>query len=82
MLTQIQIGKTSGLVITLTGIFKSILLVVTSVLVWGTRIGGLQLLGYLVALFGLLLYSVPWETMQACGRSVSGAFVLLLQEVF
>lgn len=75
------IGKTSGLVITLTGIFKSILLVVTSVLVWGTHIGELQLLGYLVALFGLLLYSVPWETMRACGTILWGAFVSLHQEV-
>lgn len=44
---------------TLSGIFKSILLVVIGVLVWGTPIGALQLVGYLLALFGLFLYSVP-----------------------
>ncbi|KAF3760133.1 integral membrane protein [Cryphonectria parasitica EP155] len=53
------IGKTSSLVMTLSGIFKSILLVVVGVLIWGTPIGSLQLFGYLVALFGLFLYSVP-----------------------
>ncbi|KAJ0117748.1 triose-phosphate transporter [Diaporthe amygdali] len=58
------IGKTSSLVMTLTGIFKSILLVVAGVLVWGTPIGALQLLGYIVALFGFWFYSVPLETMQ------------------
>ncbi|ROW09074.1 hypothetical protein VMCG_02885 [Cytospora schulzeri] len=76
------IGKTSGLVITLTGIFKSIVLVVTSVLVWGTSVGSLQLFGYVVALFGLLFYSVPWQNIQACGRTSWGAFVSLLQEAF
>lgn len=56
---SIQIGKTSSLVMTLSGIFKSILLVVIGVVIWGTPIAGLQMFGYLVALFGLFIYSVP-----------------------
>lgn len=43
----------------LSSIFKGILLVVTGVLIWGTPIGLLQMFGYLVALLGLFLYSVP-----------------------
>lgn len=49
---------------TLSGIFKSILLVVTSVIIWGTPIGGLQMFGYLVALFGLFIYSVPSDRIK------------------
>lgn len=48
----------------LSGIFKSILLVVTGVLIWGTPIGWLQGFGYFVALFGLFLYSVPTVTIK------------------
>lgn len=59
-----QIGKTSSLVLTLTGIFKSILLVVAGVLVWGSPIGSLQLFGYSLATVGLFFYSVPFETIQ------------------
>lgn len=49
---------------TLSGIFKSILLVVTGVIIWGTPIGALQMFGYLVALFGLFIYSVPSERLR------------------
>lgn len=59
-----QIGKTSSLVLTLTGIFKSILLVVAGVLAWGSPITPLQLFGYSLALVGLFFYSVPLETAQ------------------
>lgn len=53
-----QIGKTSGLVLTLTGILKAILLVAVSVLIWQTPISLLQVLGYGVALVGLTYYSL------------------------
>ena len=59
-----QIGKTSSLVLTLTGILKSILLVVAGVLVWGSPIGSLQLIGYSLATVGLFFYSVPFEAIQ------------------
>ncbi|KAM0348002.1 hypothetical protein ACHAPU_004505 [Fusarium lateritium] len=57
------IGKTSGLVMTLSGILKSILLVVVSVVIWSTHISLLQTLGYAIALMGLVLYSVGYEQL-------------------
>ncbi|KAK3326512.1 triose-phosphate transporter family-domain-containing protein [Apodospora peruviana] len=57
------IGKTSSLVMTLTGIFKNILLVIVSVMIWHTSITSLQFLGYGIALFGLVVYSLGWEQM-------------------
>ncbi|KAI4867273.1 TPT-domain-containing protein [Hypoxylon rubiginosum] len=55
------IGKTSGLILVLTGILKNILLVITAVAIWGTPIASLQLIGYTLALFGLLLYRSGWN---------------------
>ncbi|KAM6522230.1 hypothetical protein FALCPG4_011910 [Fusarium falciforme] len=57
------IGKTSGLVMALSGILKSILLVAASVLIWQTKITLLQVLGYSLALVGLILYSVGYEQL-------------------
>lgn len=50
--------------LSLTGIFKSILLVVAAVLFWGTLITPLQMFGYSVALVGIFFYNVPLETVQ------------------
>lgn len=50
--------------LTLTGIFKSILLVVAGVVAWGSPISPLQLFGYSLATVGLFFYSVPLETTQ------------------
>ncbi|KAK1655247.1 triose-phosphate transporter [Colletotrichum phormii] len=61
------IGKTSGLVMTLTGILKNILLIVVSVLIWHTSITALQFVGYAVALFGLVIYSNGWDQLKASG---------------
>ncbi|KAL2141075.1 hypothetical protein VTI28DRAFT_2873 [Corynascus sepedonium] len=55
------IGKTSGLVMTLTGILKNILLVIISVMIWHTTISWMQFLGYAIALAGLVYYSLGWE---------------------
>ncbi|KAH6900626.1 triose-phosphate transporter family-domain-containing protein [Thelonectria olida] len=52
------IGKTSGLVMSLSGILKSIILVGASVLIWGTQITLMQAIGYTIALGGLTVYSV------------------------
>ncbi|KAM5374900.1 hypothetical protein ACJZ2D_006244 [Fusarium nematophilum] len=57
------IGKTSGLVMALSGILKSILLVAASVVIWQTHISLLQTLGYAVALVGLVLYSVGYAQL-------------------
>ncbi|KAK3328432.1 triose-phosphate transporter family-domain-containing protein [Cercophora scortea] len=59
------IGQTSSLVMTLTGILKNILLVVVAVLIWHTSITSLQLLGYAIALAGLVYYSVGWDQISA-----------------
>ncbi|KAE8441564.1 hypothetical protein EG329_004683 [Mollisiaceae sp. DMI_Dod_QoI] len=55
------IGKTSGLVMTLCGVLKNILLVVASIMIWGTVVSGLQVLGYGIALAGLVYYGVGWD---------------------
>ncbi|KAI5797710.1 triose-phosphate transporter family-domain-containing protein [Geopyxis carbonaria] len=59
------IGKTSSLVLTLCGVLKDILLVAASVLIWGTEVALLQLLGYSIALGGLTYYKLGAETLQA-----------------
>lgn len=55
------IGRTSGLVITLCGVLKNILLVVASILLWGTIITPLQFFGYSIALCGLVYYGVGYD---------------------
>lgn len=64
------IGKTSGLVMTLTGILKNILLVVVSVMIWDTTISWLQFLGYSIALAGLVYYSIGWDQMVALSHAM------------
>ena len=53
----------------LTGILKNILLVVASVVIWKTAISPLQFIGYGIACFGLVYYSIGWEQMVAQSRS-------------
>ncbi|KAK0651942.1 triose-phosphate transporter family-domain-containing protein [Cercophora newfieldiana] len=72
------IGKTSGLVMTLTGIFKSILLVLLSVLIWNTSISALQFIGYGIAMAGLTYYSLGWEQIVA----LTNGFTSWLMTVF
>ncbi|KAJ3070165.1 hypothetical protein HDU98_006806 [Podochytrium sp. JEL0797] len=50
------IGKTSSLVMCLSGIFKDLLLVAMSVVIFGTGVTGVQCVGYGVALVGLVSY--------------------------
>ncbi|KAH9901851.1 TPT-domain-containing protein [Xylariomycetidae sp. FL2044] len=58
------IGKTSGLVLILTGILKNILLVTTAVVIWGTPITPLQITGYAIAIVGLVLYQANWQELK------------------
>ncbi|KAL4903928.1 triose-phosphate transporter family-domain-containing protein [Aspergillus multicolor] len=51
------IGKTSGLTMTLVSIPKNILLILASVLFWGTQVSFLQMVGYAGALAGLVVYA-------------------------
>ena len=50
------VGAGSGLVLTLAGVFKDILLITGSVLIFGAQITPVQVLGYSIALVGLILY--------------------------
>ncbi|OBZ67356.1 hypothetical protein A0H81_12672 [Grifola frondosa] len=50
------VGAGSGLVLTLAGVFKDIMLITGSVLVFGALITPLQIIGYTIALGGLILY--------------------------
>ncbi len=50
------VGAGSGLVLTLAGVFKDILLISGSVLVFGAQITPIQVVGYSIALVGLVLY--------------------------
>ncbi|KAI0346444.1 TPT-domain-containing protein [Trametopsis cervina] len=50
------VGAGSGLVLTLAGVFKDILLITGSVLIFGSSITPLQVFGYSIALGGLILY--------------------------
>ncbi|KAI9889769.1 MAG: hypothetical protein M1814_004971 [Vezdaea aestivalis] len=58
------IGKTSSLVLTLCGVLKDILLVVASILIWGTVITPLQMFGYFIALGGLVYYKLGAEKLK------------------
>lgn len=46
----------------LTGILKSVLLVLMAILIWSTPITFIQAVGYCIALVGLVLYAVPDDT--------------------
>ncbi|KAF9880979.1 duf250 domain membrane protein [Colletotrichum karsti] len=63
------IGKTSGLVMTLTGILKNVLLVIASVLIWHTSVTFMQVIGYSIALFGLVIYSTGWEQIKTSAQN-------------
>ncbi|KAI0876040.1 triose-phosphate transporter family-domain-containing protein [Hypoxylon argillaceum] len=56
--SMMVIGKTSGLVLHLTGVLKNILLVVTAALIWSTPITSVQILGYSISLIGFVLYKL------------------------
>jgi len=67
------IGKTSSLVMTLSGVLKDILLVCASMLIFADPVSGLQAFGYSIALGGLVYYKLGGEKLKeyigAAGRS-------------
>ncbi|KAI5798596.1 DUF250 domain membrane protein [Pyronema domesticum] len=79
------IGRTSSLVLTLCGVLKDILLVVCSILIYGTRVTMLQFLGYSVALGGLVWYKLGAEKVKehyenladACRQKKKGALAFV-----
>ncbi|KKA29836.1 hypothetical protein TD95_000464 [Thielaviopsis punctulata] len=59
------IGKTSAVVMTLCGVLKDVLLVVSSMMIWGTPVTALQFFGYSIALGGLVYYKTPYDKLVA-----------------
>ncbi|KAG7285245.1 hypothetical protein NEMBOFW57_009866 [Staphylotrichum longicolle] len=58
------IGKTSSLVLTLCGVLKDVLLVVASMIIWGTQVTALQFFGYSLALGGMIYYKLGYEAIK------------------
>jgi hypothetical protein len=52
------VGAGSGLVLTLAGVLKDVLLVAGSVVIWGGEVGIMQAFGYSIALCGLVMFKV------------------------
>ena len=59
-----QIGKTSSLVMTLSGVLKDILLVLASMLIFRDPVSGLQAFGYTIALCGLVYYKLGADKLK------------------
>ena len=64
VLNSEQIGKTSSLVLTLCGVLKDVMLVVASMIIWGTQVTGLQFFGYSIALGGMVYYKLGFEAIK------------------
>jgi drug/metabolite transporter (DMT)-like permease len=54
------IGKTSAVVMTL----KDIMLVVASIIIWGTTVTALQFFGYSIALAGMVYYKLGYDSLK------------------
>ncbi|RCI13264.1 hypothetical protein L249_1191, partial [Ophiocordyceps polyrhachis-furcata BCC 54312] len=59
----LAIKRTSGLVMTLTGISKNVALIIVSAAIWHTYISPLQAAGYTITLIGLFQYSFGFENL-------------------
>lgn len=66
-----QIGKTSSLVLTLCGVLKDILLVIASIIIWGTQVTALQFFGYSIALAGMIYYKLGYEAIKGYAGEAS-----------
>ncbi|GAB7351642.1 hypothetical protein MBLNU459_g2248t1 [Dothideomycetes sp. NU459] len=58
------IGKTSSLVLTLSGVLKDILLVVASMVIFRDPVSGTQFFGYAIALGGLIYYKLGSDQLK------------------
>ncbi|KAI5363585.1 putative sugar phosphate transporter domain-containing protein [Septoria linicola] len=58
------IGKTSSLVMTLSGVLKDILLVVASIMIFQDPVSGIQAFGYSIALGGLVYYKLGADKLK------------------
>lgn len=70
-LTLVQIGKTSSLVLTLCGVLKDVLLVIASMMIWGTQVTALQFFGYSIALAGMVHYKLGYEAIKGYAGEAS-----------
>ncbi|CCC07504.1 hypothetical protein SMACR_02508 [Sordaria macrospora] len=59
------IGKTSSLVLTLCGVLKDVLLVVASMVIYGSQVTLTQFFGYSIALGGMVYYKLGAETIKS-----------------
>ncbi|KAJ4154733.1 hypothetical protein LMH87_000012 [Akanthomyces muscarius] len=69
--TVLLIGKTSAVILTMSGILKDILLVASSILLFGDPVTGQQFVGYTIALGGLVYYKLGSETLQALAQETT-----------
>ncbi|KAM3514862.1 hypothetical protein MY11210_001467 [Beauveria gryllotalpidicola] len=58
------IGKTSAVVLTICGVLKDILLVVASMVIFGSQVTALQFFGYSIALGGMVYYKLGHEQIK------------------
>lgn len=61
---MIQIDKTSSLALCLSGIVKTILIISTSVLIFGDSVSLLQFVGFSIATLALLYYQLGWDAIR------------------
>lgn len=69
-----QIGKTSSLVLTLSGVLKDILLVAFSMLIFQDPVTAVQAVGYSIALGGLMYYKLGGDKIKDYTRQGSNAW--------
>lgn len=77
LISMLQIGKTSAVVLTLCGVLKDILLVMASMGIFGDPVTLTQYFGYSIALGGLMYYRLGGEKMKQIGtdtRMAIGSF--------
>ncbi|KAJ2968681.1 hypothetical protein NQ176_g9061 [Zarea fungicola] len=72
--TVLLIGKTSAVVLTMSGILKDILLVVASMVLFRDPVTGQQFFGYSIALGGLVYYKLGGEALQSITKDATLKF--------
>ncbi|KAI1503815.1 triose-phosphate transporter family-domain-containing protein [Biscogniauxia marginata] len=68
------IGKTSAVVLTMSGVLKDILLVISSMVIFGDPVTGQQYFGYSIALAGLVYYKLGADKINALANDARLAF--------
>jgi len=69
----VVIGVTSGVVLTLCGVLKDVMLVFASMLIYKSPVTPLQAFGYSLALGGLLVYKLGWDKIRQQIQTVSNS---------